>query len=38
MNVEIQQAQPFIQVNTTSSSSQGNPIDNSSIDIGATDF
>ena len=38
MNIEIQQSQPIIQVNTTSSSSQGVIIDNLSADIAATDF
>jgi hypothetical protein len=38
MNVEIQQSQPIIQVNTTSSSSQDAIIDNLAADIAATDF
>ncbi|CAF4066268.1 unnamed protein product [Rotaria sp. Silwood2] len=38
MNVQVQQLQPIIQVNTTSSSSQGDVIDKLSADIAATDF
>jgi len=39
MNIEIQQSQPIIQVNTTSSSSHQNDIiDNLSAEIAATDF
>ncbi|CAF3777495.1 unnamed protein product [Rotaria socialis] len=38
MNIAIKQSQPIIQVNTTSSSSQGNMIDKLSADIAATDF
>jgi hypothetical protein len=38
MNVEFQQSQPIIQVNTTSSSNQDAIIDNLAADIAATDF
>jgi hypothetical protein len=38
MNVEIQQSQPIVQVNTTSSSSQGDIINNLAEEIAATDF
>jgi len=38
MNIEIQQTQPIIQINTTSSSNQEAIIDNLAVDIAATDF
>jgi hypothetical protein len=38
MNIEIQQCQPMIQVNATSSSSQGMMTNYSATDIDATDF
>ncbi len=38
MNFEIQQSQPIVQVNTTSSSSQDAMIDQLATDIAATDF
>jgi hypothetical protein len=38
MNVEIQQSQPIVQINTISSSSQDPIIDNLAADIAATDF
>ncbi|CAF5094389.1 unnamed protein product, partial [Rotaria sp. Silwood1] len=38
MNIAVQQSKPIIQVNTTSSSSQGDLIDKLSADIAATDF
>jgi len=38
MNIEIQQSQPMIQVNTTSSNNQEIIIDNLAADIAATDF
>ena len=38
MNVQIQQASPIVQVNTTSSSTDQTMIDRLAADIAATDF
>lgn len=38
MNVQIQQASPMVQVNTTSSSGDQTMIDQLAADIAATDF
>lgn len=38
MNIAVKPSQPIIQVNTTSSSSQGDIIDKLTEDIAATDF